>query len=128
MTVLDFSPSEVDLILYQGDDWSKTFRLGSRPSEEADIVYWDLTGWSGQSQFRAKAKSEEVLVSLDIVFGEDQDTDSGAGYFTVSMDAEDSSVLPKRCVWDIELVDSSGFKRTFISGSVDVVREVTRGA
>lgn len=126
MTVLDFSPSDIDLVLYQGDDWSKTFRLGSRASADSDIEYWDLTGWTGRSQFRVKATSEDVLVTLSVVIGDDQDTSDGAGYFTVSMTDTQSASLPKRCFWDIELTDTSGFKRTFAAGSVEVIREVTR--
>lgn len=126
MTVLDFSPLDVDLVLYQGDDWSKTFRIGSRPSADADVEYWDLTDWSGASQFRLKASSTDALVSLDVEIGPDQSVAETAGYFTVSMTADESALLPKRCFWDLELVDSSGFKRTFAAGSVEVVREVTR--
>lgn len=125
MAVYDYSPSVADLVLYQGDDWSKTYRVGSRVSADDPIVYWDLTGYSGKSQIRKKAGSADVLAELDFVLGDGQDTDEGAGYFTVSLSAEDSALLPRVCYWDIELTDLDGKKRTYVAGKVSVTREVT---
>lgn len=125
MAVYDYSPNVAELVLYQGDDWSKTYRLGSRLTDSDPIVYWDLTGWSGKSQIRKKAGSTEVLAELTFSLGEGQDTEEGAGYFTVSLSSDDSALLPRVCYWDVELTDSDGKKRTYEAGKVTVVREVT---
>lgn len=126
MTVLDFSPTDVALVLYQGDNFSKTFRFGSRPSSGEDIVYWDLTGWTGLSQIRAKAKSEDVLASLTVVIGSNQTDPDFAGYVFVSLSNTDSTNLPRRCFWDLELTDADGYVRTLLAGEVAVTREITR--
>jgi len=125
-TTIDNSPATVNLAFAQGDDLIKTFRIGSRLTPESEVVYWDLTGWTGKSQIRKKATSTTVLAELTFTLGDGQAVPETAGYFTVSLSAADSSTLPAACVWDLELTNDSDVKRTYFAGTVTVSREVTR--
>ncbi len=123
MTTIDESASRVDLILVQGDSWTKTFRFGSRPDPESDVEYWDLTDWVGKSQIRKKATTPllaELIVEIPTQTGSD------LGCVTVSLDPDESAYLPSACVWDLELTNPSGLKKTYMAGDVTVEREVTR--
>lgn len=126
MTTIDESAATVDLILVQGDDWIKTFRLGTRPDSESNVEYWDLTGWTGKSQIRKKATSATVLADLDVTIDPEQDDADHTGLVTVALAAEDAAGLPASCVWDFELTNPSGIKRTYMAGTVTVNREVTK--
>lgn len=128
MTTIDHSPATVNLVLTQGDDWIKTFRIGSRPDPESAVEYWDLTGWTGSSQIRKKATSADVLATLTVEIGPDQDVAETAGYITVTLTATASAGLPAACRWDLELTDPDGHKRTYFAGTVTASREVTRAA
>lgn len=126
MTTIDNSPAIVNLIFTQGDDWVKTFRIGSRPDPESDIEYWNLTDYVGKSQIRKKATATTLLAELDVEIGPDQDQEETAGFLTVALSAADSATLPAACVWDLQLIDPDGIKKTYFAGTVTVAREVTR--
>jgi hypothetical protein len=125
MTTIDNSPATVNLIFTQGDDWAKTFRVGSRPDPESAVEYWDLTDWVGASQIRKKATSTTTLATLTVELGDQSDPDT-VGSFTVTLSALASAGLPSACVWDLQLTDPNGIKRTYFAGSVTASREVTR--
>lgn len=125
-TTIDDSAAEVNLIIHQGDDWIKTFRIGARPDSESAIVYYNMTGWTGKCQIRRKTTSADVLAELEVEIGPDQDAEETAGYLTVTLLEDDAAALPKTCFWDLELTTETDVKRTYMAGMVQVNREVTR--
>lgn len=126
MTTINKAAAEVNLIITQGDDWSQTFRFGGRADADADLIYWDLTGWTGKCQFRKKATSTVILAELTVTFGPDQSVEDNRGYVSVFLPEEVSASLPRTCAWDFEMKDPTGNKKTYIAGTVSVNREVTR--
>lgn len=117
---LDYAPIEVSLLLQQGDDWEETFALRSVTDDPG--VYWDLTDWTGACQIRDSfADTDDTVEPLaELVC-----TGSEAG-MTVLLTSAQSTLLPKRCKWDLELTNPAGRRRTWLKGPVTVEREVTR--
>lgn len=119
-SILDYAPTEVALVLHQGDDWEETFAF--RSSTDPVGVYWDLTGWTGLCQIRdAYADDDdttEPLVELAC-------TTSDAGV-TVLLTHTQAETLPKKCKWELQLTNLAGRRRTWIRGPVTVEREVAR--
>lgn len=126
MAAIDDSATVQDFVIQQGDDWSRSFRRGTRADAEAEIEYVDLTGWTGACHFRQKANATDVLAELDVEIDPDQVTNKGL--ITITLSAEDAATLPTKrpLVWDLELTSPAGLTRTYLRGEITVIAEVTR--
>lgn len=103
--------AETDLYIPQGTTWSQSWQ----------IINYDLTGttWTGRSQVRRTADSEDVLHDLAVTLDED--------ILTVSVLPEESSAWPwKTGVYDVEIEAADGRVLRVVQGGVYVSREVTR--
>lgn len=111
------SPGPHDLHIYQGDDFSKFFRY------KAGGVYVNLTGWTGHAQMR-DAPGGALLGTFTVVIA-DQGVALG-GFFVEMDDAQTAALVPTTiAVWDLELVNPAGFKRTYLKGAVEVEEDIS---
>ena len=111
-------PMEKNITLYQGDTFEMIFRLLTTSSE-----YVDLTGCTVDSQIRATKASGTVVETF---LGEITDQDELPGGVRLSLTAAETTLLTADGVWDVQLTWPDGTVKTYLGGSVTVVKEVTR--
>ena len=117
-------PGRLDLIIYQGNSFVKDFLIESDVEGEltpVDFFDHTITGF-----IRSHPTSGRVLGIFDIevpIDGEGTD-----GVFTVLLEPNETLRLPPDCVYDIQSVNNeTGELRTWVYGSIKVIRQVTRG-
>jgi hypothetical protein len=122
-------PAAKDIVLYQGDDYSFFFRVRERVWDDFTNQwvpgnYVNLTNWSGKSQIRATASSGTILAEFTVVFPNQATTPGGV--LLQLTDTQTAALVNPTAVWDVELVNTTNERRTFIAGIVTVIPEVTR--
>lgn len=106
-------PSEVDIVVYQGDDVRFTIPV----LQDGDPAV--LIGCTIDSQIRASASDNNVLATITTTVA-----DNNVSFWLA---AADSANLTKvGAVWDAQITDSGGFITTFVAGKVIVTEQVTR--
>ena len=121
-------PANIDLIIYQGSTFRKTFTWSTGTPGNTTPV--DLTGCQIYSQARSSVLSDTVLFQLSVGDGVTI-TEPEAGKFELHISAEDTSAFAfKKAVYDIEIVfpnlEGDDTYR-LIEGTVVIDPEVTRG-
>jgi hypothetical protein len=105
-------PLEVDLLIYQGDDFyldvTVTNPDGSTP---------DLSGADPMAMIRVHPADPDVVAQFDIT------VDTG-GLLHLHLPTDQSSLLPLNSVWDLQLTVPDVI--TLVAGAVTATREVTR--
>ena len=120
----DELPGVLDIDLYQGDYWERSFTvLGSDNPDDLNPVYTaiDLTGFTGEAMVRVKQESAEVLASFEV-----EVTDPVAGIVTVRMQPTEAAKLTSSGFWDLQLVSPGGRPHTFLRGRASVTKDVSR--
>jgi hypothetical protein len=117
-------PGRLDITIYQGNSFFRDFLIENDidgGTEPVDFTNHTVTGF-----VRSHPTSGRVLAIFDVDLpteGEDLE-----GLFTVSLTPEETFRLPPACVYDIQsLNNDTGELRTWIYGSIKVIRQVTRG-
>jgi hypothetical protein len=105
-------PAAVDLLLYEGDSFSMTLVL-SRPDGEP----FEMTGASAQSQIRE---------TFDAPSARDFQTGIEGNVIALHLASAESTGLPERAVWDVQVGWDDGTVTTVAFGNVTVQPEVTR--
>ena len=109
MTAIGALPSQVDLTLYAGDDFTFTLTC-SGPA---------ITGQTATAQIRATAANSSVLGAMTTSI-------TAPNIVNLTIPHTVSSSLPATAVWDCQLTDGSGNITTIASGSVTTTPDVTR--
>jgi hypothetical protein len=108
-------PALIDLLIYQGDDFFLDVQVNW-----PDGTPLDASTMSPMSQIRdSTADVGDVLASFTITL----DTTT-LGLMHLRLATADSTALPARCAWDLQLTLPT--VTTLIAGNVTVTREVTR--
>jgi hypothetical protein len=107
-------PNNVDIVLYQGDDFSLDVSLVT----EQDIVI-PLDGFTAKCQFRRTYEAESAIEALVTI-------DSDTSVLNVFVSNEITSLMSGDYIYDLEVTDPNGRKKTYLAGDVHVVPEVTR--
>lgn len=122
-------PAKHDIRLYRGDDFELMLRFrDSVWNEKAGRYvpggYTDLTGWAGISQIRTSAESPQVIGTFEVAILDQEEVPGGV---LISMASYLSrAITSDKGVWDVRLTDTSNKVRTYIAGSVTVVKDVSR--
>jgi hypothetical protein len=117
-------PQTVDLTIYQGATFKKSWKIVETGTTEAI----DLSGYTARMQVREKIKSPEFYLELTtanggitITVGEEDTT------IDLYIDAETTAgITAARGVYDLEIIDTSGEVFRLMQGKVTVSPEVTR--
>jgi hypothetical protein len=121
-------PGRYNIVIYQGDDFDRDFLI--EENIEGELVPVNFTDHTIHAFVRSHPSAPSVIGVFDILWpsnGED-DEDYSMGMFNASLKSEDTSKFPKTCVYDIQSVDNAtGRKKTWVYGTIRVIREVTRG-
>ena len=116
-------PGRLDLTIYQGNSFVRDFLIEN--DVDGEITPVDFSDHTITGFIRSHATSGRVLgiFGVDIANnGEDSD-----GLFTVSLEPAETLRLPPACVYDIQSVNNeTGELRTWVYGSIKVIRQVTR--
>lgn len=112
----DFLPSNFDLVLYKGD----YFPLRVTLKDSAGIAPLDLTGYTAAAQIRSDF-DDTVFYAFDVTIT------PLIGQIDLLLTSDTSELIPAGSyVWDFEVTDPSGQTRTYITGDVQMLAEVTR--
>jgi hypothetical protein len=115
--VIGVLPEQIDLMMYQGDDFYMTVRV---LDDAGGLAV--LTGFTARSQIRSSPQSATVLATFATVI-------RSPGYVDCHLPGAITATLtPGAAVWDFELTDPSGSGQvsTPCAGNVTVVAQVTR--
>lgn len=112
----DYLPTNYDLVLYRGDYFSMNVTL-----KDSGGTPINLTGYSAQSSIRTSFDSP---TSYDATVSISNPT---TGVVTVKFPSLVTVDLePGDYIWDFQVTEPSGDKRTYLAGDVKVYGEVTK--
>ena len=118
-------PGRLDLTIYQGNSFVRDFLIEN--DVDGDLVPVDFFDHTITGFIRSHATSGRVLGIFDVEVISDGEDDL-SGLFTVSLQPSETLRLPPHCVYDIQSLDNeTGELRTWVYGSIKVIRQVTRG-
>lgn len=105
-------PPQVNLVLYQGDD----FFLVVTVDNAGSVI--DLTSYTAQATIRLSTGATSVLAAFVCTVRDGTTLD-------LHLPSAESTKLDKACVWDLQIVDPAGITTTLCSGTVSVSKQVT---
>lgn len=111
-------PALLNLSLYIGDTWARTFNLVD------DGVAIDMTGYVPRIQLRATPNSS----AIEADWGPDYFTgDQSVGEFILTVPADETADLRARAYsYDFEITDGAEEVRTYLFGTLTASKDVTR--
>ena len=126
-----------DLYIEQGASFIEPFQwCRNDGTEDAPVVGdpYDLTGYEARMQVRKKqhmpAKVDATTANGKIVLGKDPETgavDLATGWITILLSDEDTDLLDsKTMLYDLEVVDPTGFVYRLLEGSITVSPNITQ--
>lgn len=119
-------PVQRNLVIYKGDTFSFSFRLRDRTSTGELGNYVDLTGATGKSQIRLTADSASVIAEFDVTIpNQSVAANKGRVNLYLSPETTGSSTFVNGS-WDAQITFPDGTIRTYLHGTVTVMKEVTR--
>lgn len=101
-----------------------TIRLSVGPIIRADGTVQDITGYT--IKFTAKAKIEDDDPGVIQVAGTVVDGPAGLGQVEIPASDTTGFTTDRVLLWDVQITDPGGKKKTVDSGKMIVVRDVTR--
>lgn len=111
-------PGEYDFTLYRGDDRRQP--LIFRDSDDGTPI--DFTDHTWACQVRENHDDAEVVAEFVI-----EEDDPAAGQIAIYAPGEETEGLPIRdYVYDLESIDTDGFRQTWLYGEITIMPDVTR--
>ena len=110
-----------DNAIQQGATFTKT--MAWKDSAGSPV---NLTGYSAKMQIRKSASNVDVIADLSTV---NAGVTLGGSAGTIQLDltaTQTSAITAKTGVYDLELTSANGTVTRFLSGAVEISREVTR--
>ena len=117
-------PGKLNITIYQGNSFVRDFLIEN--DVDGNLFPVDFSDHTITGFIRSHATSPRVLG----VFGIDTpiDGEGTEGTFTAFLHPNETLKLPPLCVYDIQSVNNeTGELRTWVYGSIKVIRQVTRG-
>lgn len=104
-----------DLFIYEGDDYSFTV-----------VFDFEVDSYTPTAEIRQMPGSSALLTSFTIT-KPDVGSSDGDGLRTLqlSLNEEQTRALPNTCYYDVQMVDSNGVTKTYVTGKIFVTKEVT---
>ena len=118
MTTVLVAPTEIDLVVYKANDYTKTFEI-----ETSAGVALDLTNFTVKSQIRTRQRRNSGLV---VEFTAAIDSPATDGEVTISLtDTQTAAITRGTGHWDLLLTDAAGFDEIYVYGKVTFKPTVT---
>lgn len=120
-------PASATAKFTQGDDYVLPFKIRTAVWDVPTQAWVpgpavDLTGWTGKCQFK-KDYGVEPPVESTVTINPDQVAHKGEG--VIRLTQAQTAQIADKWVFDLELIDATGFKETYISGKTKVKLQVT---
>lgn len=112
-------PVSKNITVYQGDTFDLVFRLRNPDTSEGPGSYIDLTGCTAKAQVRSTEIDPTVLAEFTPT------VDGVNGQVSLRLSSTQTAGLAAG-VWDVQLTFPDGTIKTYLKGTVTVVKEVTR--
>lgn len=112
-------PVNKNLTIYRGDSFDFDFRLREKNPDGTPGDYLDLTGATPKAQVRTSNDETSVAAEFTCSLGPE------AGQVHLELSPEQTATLGNG-VWDVQIQFADGKIRTYLTGSVATVKEVTR--
>jgi len=112
--------AQTNLCICQGANLQQKFRW------LIDDVPVDISGYTARSMFRDTADSATVALSLTSAAGTISLGGVSGTVILSASAASTSAITAGRYVFDIELINASGYVRRLVEGTATFTREVTR--
>lgn len=106
-------PAKHNVVMYQGDDFSINLAFGSNKTSRVD-----MTGMTGSCQIRRTLTSQPIDSVITI-----SEDGKKLNWF---VGHETTSTMSGKYLYDLQLTETDGSSRTFLSGEVEVIPEVTK--
>ena len=106
-------PAAVNLILYQGDDFTLRIDVTDEGGEP-----FDLAAYEAEAQIRQTADADDIAGAFVATIQE-----GNAIYLHLTSPV--SAALPLACVWDVQITAGPAVT-TLAAGTITLTREVTR--
>jgi hypothetical protein len=104
--------------IYAGDTFEQTYTFKTSAGVVINLVTQGYTSW--KSQWRPSRDSASYLdLTVDA-------TSANVGQIVITADADVTRAIDCPGVFDLQATDSNGVVRTFITGPVEWVEDVTR--
>jgi len=114
-------PAKLNIEIYQGDRFSKSFSIKTKTTESPDPVPLDLTGLTLKGQIR-KTFDGNNYTEFDITID-----DALEGKFTVFLSSRDTQVMKEGgYVYDIEVIEDIDNIFKILVGNIEILPEVTK--
>ena len=112
-------PAKLDIDIYQGDTFELIFRLKTPAGS-----YVNLTGATAKAQVRATAATTSVLAEFTAsVLTQTGDTLGGV---KLLLSSAQTTLLNANGAWDVQVTFSDGTVKTYLAGTVTLIKEITR--
>lgn len=118
-------PATLNIEIYKGDDFSLFFRIREKLANGDPGPYLNLTGSTGKAQIRQTEDTATVAAEFTVTIG-DQVATPGAVLCELSSALTGALTITNPGKWDIQLTHADGKVRTYLAGSVTLIKEVTR--
>lgn len=118
-------PATQNIEIYKGDDFSIFFRIREKLANGDPGNYVDLTGAVGKAQIRQNEDSTTVDAEFTVTIG-DQVQTPGAVLCELSSIQTGALSITSPGKWDVQLTHADGKVRTYLAGTVTLIKEVTR--
>lgn len=118
-------PATQNIEIYKGDDFSIFFRIREKLANGDPGSYVDLTGAVGKAQIRQTEDTATVAAEFTVTIG-DQVATPGSVLCTLTGAVTGALSITSPAKWDVQLTHADGKVRTYLAGSVTLIKEVTR--
>jgi hypothetical protein len=114
--------AKLDLAIDGGTDWTRDLLWKDQAGNPVD-----LSGFTAKMQVRPQQASSTVIVELTTEDGGiELQPGSAQGVIRLVLTNAQTASLPKKAVYDLDMVDSGGKVRRLVQGKVLVSLAVTR--
>ena len=117
-------PATHNIEIYRGDTYTKFIRIRSKDENGDPGPYVDLTGGTPKAQIRLNEDAVDVEAEFTATLG-NQTTFPGSIHLSLTP-TQTRGLDPVNHVWDMEVTHADSSVRTYLKGSVTVIKEVTR--
>lgn len=122
-------PGTLDLTIYRGDSYEWQIILLDPQGNRIDV-----TGWGFHAEIRRNVDGQLVagFIVKQAVTTEENDPSVPAGTpilgtVWMRLPSDQSRMVPDQAVWDMQVVDDTGWVRTILRGTITVTYDVTTG-
>lgn len=118
-------PLKFDIEVYQGDTFSMFMRIRALDANGDPASYIDLTGSTPKAQIRSNVADIDAAPDAEFTCTLGNQGTVPGSLFVELTDVQ-TAALTGNGVYDVEILHANGVRRTYLQGTVTLIKEVTR--